>query len=178
LAVSSGSPVNGSLTLFFFVLGTIPVFFALAYFATKLGEKHQKLFSRIIAIMLIGLSIFTVINGLRLFGINFSSRSSATVSQTQVLDNVSVQKGEIKFNDSSGYTPSKIRLKRGVPAEITLTNDGARGCIRSFVIPDLNKKAIVPASGSTTITFTPTKVGKINFTCSMGMYNGQFIVEE
>lgn len=178
LAVSSGHPVNGALTLFFFVLGTIPIFFALAYFATKLGEKHQKLFSRIIAIMLIGLSIFTVINGLRLFGVNFSTRSSVPITQTQVLEGVSVQKAEIKISDSDGYTPSKIRLKKGVPTEVTLTNNGARGCIRSFVIPDLNKKAIVPASGSVTITFIPTKVGKISFTCSMGMYNGQFIVEE
>lgn len=178
LAVSSGNPLNGALTLFFFVLGTIPIFFALAYFATKLGEKHQKLFSRIIAIMLIGLSIFTMINGLRLFGVSFSNHSSAPISQTEVLENVALQKIEIKISDSNGYSPSLIRLKNGVPVEITLTNDGARGCIRSFVIPDLNKKAIVPTSGSTTITFTPTKVGKINFTCSMGMYNGQFIVEE
>lgn len=178
LAISSANPIKGSLTLFFFVLGTIPIFFVLAYFATKLGEKHQKWFSRIIAITLIGLSIFTVINGFRLIGVNFNVKNTTPVVKTEISENASVQKAEIKINDSSGYSPSKIRLKKGVPAEITLTNDGARGCIRSFVVPDLNLRQIVPSSGSTTIRFTPTKVGKINFTCSMGMYNGQFIVEE
>jgi len=67
-------------------------------------------------------------------------------------------------------------LKVGIPAEIKLINDGARGCIQAFIIPDLNIRAILK-SDSTTLRFTPEKKGKIPFTCSMGMYWGEFVVE-
>jgi len=68
-------------------------------------------------------------------------------------------------------------VKKGIPVELTITNEEARGCIQGFVIPDLNIRRIVRPGDAAKITFTPTKSGKIGFTCSMGMYYGEFIVQ-
>jgi len=174
LAVSGGNPIQGALTLFFFVLGTIPIFFALAYLATQLGENYKKFFARFVAVVLILLSIYTLSNGLRLLGINFTIKKPVQTENSIVVGDM--QKVEIKLTNR-GYLPSQIKIKQNVPVELTVLANGATTCIRVFVIPKLNYQEIVPDTEPLKFTFTPKEKGTIPFTCSMGMYHGEFIVE-
>src|SRR2546428_6186391 len=54
LAVGTGSPLLGAAIIFAFILGTTPVFFGLAYVATRLGEvMHTRFLLLVVAGVLI-----------------------------------------------------------------------------------------------------------------------------
>lgn len=74
------------------------------------------------------------------------------------------------------YYPNTIKLKKGVPVELTLDNS-IQGCLRTFTIKDLG---VYKSSNSPDdkIEFTPNKTGKFEFACSMHMGYGTIIVEE
>lgn len=175
LAISSGKPFVGASTMFFFVLGTIPVFFTLAYFAAQIGEKHKNIFYKVVAIFLIVLSIYTFTNGLRLTGVNLSIKKSTPAQES--IASGDIQKVTIKLDNRNGYIPNSIKIKKNIPVELSVYANGATTCVRVFVIPTLKINKVVPENEPLVIKFTPTKTGKIPFTCSMGMYQGQLIVE-
>lgn len=50
------------------------------------------------------------------------------------------------------------------------------GCSKSIVIPEFNIIKTVSTSDNL-VEFTPTKSGTFQFSCSMGTYRGQIIVE-
>ena len=179
LAVGSGNALAGFMTMFSFILGTLPVFFILGLLMTKIGGSSQTIFLKIVGVLLVIIALYNITSSARILGFKIN-RQVKNESQTQTVNKTAdapeTQKAEIKLNDDYGYNPETVKLKVGVPAEIKLTNDGARGCIRAFIVPDLNLRSLVSDSSST-LTFTPQKTGKIPFTCSMGMYWGQFVVE-
>lgn len=88
VALGAGNPVQGAILLFAFTLGTSPVFFAVFYFATKLGERLEKRFVRITALIIIVLSVFTIDTGLNLAGSPFSLSRLFTSSRSQVVQAV------------------------------------------------------------------------------------------
>ena len=53
LALGTGSPIAGAFIMLVFTLGASPVFFLLAYFTTRLGEKLNAQFVKIVAILII-----------------------------------------------------------------------------------------------------------------------------
>lgn len=75
------------------------------------------------------------------------------------------------------YQPNPIRVKVGVPVRMTVDLGTVNGCYRSVRIADLGVSGRVQ-QGSNIIEFTPTKVGTFRMTCSMGMADGQIIVED
>ncbi|MFH1105726.1 MAG: cupredoxin domain-containing protein, partial [Candidatus Aenigmatarchaeota archaeon] len=77
----------------------------------------------------------------------------------------------------STYYPYPIRVKKGVPVQLVADMKSVTGCSRSIVIPDFGIRKVV-SSGDNVIQFTPDKSGTFQFSCSMGMYRGQIIVEE
>lgn len=86
----------------------------------------------------------------------------------------SIQKVTLGFKDYN-YYPNTIRVKEGVPVEITL-DESIYGCYRSFTIRSFGVNAY-SANPSEKITFTPNKKGTFPFSCSMGMGTGTLIVE-
>lgn len=179
LAVSSGNALAGFATMFSFILGTLPVFFILGLLTIKIGGEKHTVFLKLVGILLIIIAFYNISNSIKILGFKINRTVKQDPQQTVVTENIEkpdTQKAEIKLNDSYGYNPETIKLKVDVPAEIKLVNDGARGCIRAFIIPDLNIRSVVTGN-STILSFTPNKTGKIPFTCSMGMYWGQFVVE-
>ena len=68
VAISTADPLGGAALMFAFTLGTSPVFFAVAYFATRLGAKLEKNFMRFAAIVVLVLGLLTIDTGLNLAG--------------------------------------------------------------------------------------------------------------
>ena len=72
------------------------------------------------------------------------------------------------------YSPNIIKLKAGVPAEITF-GQGA-GCTSQVVSQDLGFSEDLSA-GPRTVKIEPLSKGTYTFTCGMGMVSGQIVVE-
>jgi uncharacterized protein len=54
--------------MFAFTLGTSPVFFAVAYFTTRLGARLERHFMRFVAVIMLVLGLFAIDTGLTLAG--------------------------------------------------------------------------------------------------------------
>lgn len=67
-AITTGNAITGAFLMFSFILGTSPIFFLVAYFATRLGEKLEKYFMRFVAVVVLVLGLITVNTGLNLMG--------------------------------------------------------------------------------------------------------------
>lgn len=175
LAISSGNPVTSSLILFFFVLGTTPVFFVIGSLAAELFKK--KSLATLAAIIVAILGLVSINSGQVLRG------SVHTFQNYRKVMAGASEKGVVG-NDvtidvlNNGYKSNVNTLKVGVPVKLTLKTNGIRSCSRAFTIPDLGISKVLPETGTTTIEFTPTKTGTLIYTCSMGMYSGSFKVIE
>jgi len=185
VAVTSGSAAMGALIMFFFVLGTSPLFALLGVATAKLSETFQQNFMKVAAASLIflGLSslngVLTVLDSpvtfakvtrpityffsAERFVIAANSVQTATVNGVQpVLINV----------QSNGYSPNRIKVKAGSPVQLTLQTKDVYSCASSFVFKAFNIKLQLAPNDTQTVAFTPTTKGEYVFTCSMGMYTG------
>jgi plastocyanin domain-containing protein len=101
------------------------------------------------------------------------SQSASTGAQTGVaqlsggVQQISVDVGRV-------YTPSVVRLKAGVPAEITFS--GAQGCTAIVQSSDLGFQEDLSA-GPKTVKLNGLAAGTYNFACGMNMVRGQIVVE-
>ena len=74
----------------------------------------------------------------------------------------------------SGYNPNVIRLKVGVPAEITFSQ--SQGCTGYVQSQDLSFGEDL-TSGPKTVKLSGLQSGTYVFECGMGMVTGQIVVE-
>jgi cobalt-zinc-cadmium efflux system membrane fusion protein len=75
-----------------------------------------------------------------------------------------------------GYAPDTIKLRQGVPAQVTFVRDVEATCGTAVVIPEFNIKRDLPFNEPVVIEFTPAKRGTFKFTCGMGMLEGKIVV--
>jgi sulfite exporter TauE/SafE len=177
LAVSASIPVVSAGILFAFVLGTIPVFFAIGMAAGEIF-KH-KLLAILAAIVISILGIFSINSGQVLRGsVHTVQNYWRVLTGVTVKQDLAMIKDGYQYVDitvtSRGYTANTNTLKAGVPVRLTLTTDGVLGCSRAFTIPDQNLFKLLPVTGTEVVEFTPEKPGTLIYTCSMGMYSGAF----
>ena len=188
LAISTANPVAGALTMFFYVLGTIPAFMGLGFATTFLGTTFRKKFSIVSAIALIYLGLSGINGTLVLLGspvtastfaspfislgktlINPAGGSTSSIPQASIANGIQIASINVSGN---GYSPRNIRVKAGVPVKLTLNPQGFLGCASQFVIPELNISRQLDNHKPTVVEFTPKTAGKLTYTCSMGMFTG------
>lgn len=180
LSVSSGSALIGATIMFFFILGTSPVFFLIGLAATELLKN--KALSIIAAVIIAVMGILSINSGQVVRGsvqtlqnywlviVGDGAKSSAVVNGG---------KQEVTINVTSrGYQTNINTLKVGVPVKLTLITNNVLSCARAFTIPALNFSKVLPVTGTTEVEFTPKTIGLLTYTCSMGMYSGSFNVIE
>lgn len=182
LAIGTGSPAWGAGILFFFVLGTSPVFFLIGLAATEL-LKH-KAFSVVAAVFIAVMGIMAVNSGQLLRGSVHTIQNYWRVLTAGPDEIASTNTAQVKsgfqeatiYVTNNSYESDTQNLKVNVPVKLTLVTRGVRSCSRAFTIPEFNISKILPQDGTEVIEFTPTKVGRLTYTCSMGMYSGSFNV--
>ena len=76
-----------------------------------------------------------------------------------------------------GYAPEVIRLRQGVPAELTFDRQESGDCTSRVVFPDFQVSAALPAYQRTTVRLTPERAGQFGFACGMNMIHGTLVVE-
>ena len=168
LSIASGSPFSGALILFAFVLGTIPLFFILGYFTTKMEDRFQKKFLKFTAFAILALSAFNLYGVWNLTGISFPSKTSEQNFSAIPTSN------ELTIDFiTGGYRYNNLAVKAGSPITLHLVNKEAKGCVQGFTIPKLGIQKTVRTGTTETLTFTaPQEPQKLVFACSMGMYRG------
>lgn len=77
----------------------------------------------------------------------------------------------------SGFSPSSIKTEKGSLLTLVFTRTSKEGCGSKVVFSSLGITKDLPVGKSITIKFTPDSTGSISFTCGMGMYKGQIIVQ-
>lgn len=101
----------------------------------------------------------------------FGARESvaASVSKTGVQ--------EIKIIVKGGYSPDVIVVKEGVPVKLDFYRDESASCTEQVIFGDFGIARDLPAFKTTSIEFTPDKVGEFTFACGMNMVRGKLVVE-
>jgi uncharacterized protein len=181
LAIASGSPLWGAGIMFFFILGTSPVFFLIGVAAAELLKS--KFFVLAASIFILTMGILSINNAMVLNGSAHTLQNywAVITNKSFETDTASIDSGtqnvEITVTNS-GYESDANTLKVGVPVKLKITTKNVQSCARAFTIPDLNYSKVLPVTGTEYFEFTPTKIGPLVFTCSMGMYSGSFNVIE
>ena len=184
-ALGTSSAAMGAALMFAFTLGTSPVFFIVAYLATELGSRLEKLFMRFVAAVVLILGLITINGGLNLLGspVSFQNltrnrlpSNSASASAARV---TSVGEGDaVLYVQNQGYFPQTISAPAGKVFTLNLVTNKTYSCSRDFVIPALNYYQLLPDTGTVQVNIPAQEKGStLFFTCSMGMYTGQIMFE-
>jgi plastocyanin domain-containing protein len=88
----------------------------------------------------------------------------------------SVQKQTIILNNGE-YQPASFRLKRGIPAQLTVIRKSADECGEEIVFPAYGIRRRLPLNTPVIVRFTPRKKGNFSFMCGMDMMYGKVIVQ-
>jgi uncharacterized protein len=186
LAISSASPVTGALIMATFVLGTFPMFLGIGYVTAVLGEKFKDNFLRIAAVLLVILGAVSIYGGAVAAGfpISVSKITNAVNSNKNSDVNMSVAYPPVKNGfqeatinvESSGYNPSMVILKEGIPTKLSLKTKDTYSCAIAFRIPALKIGVNLRPDGEEILELPKLAKGNYLYTCSMGMYQGTFKV--
>lgn len=182
-ALGTGDPFNAAALMFAFTLGTSPVFFAVAYFATQIGSRLEGYFMKFVAITVLVLGFVTFDSALNLLGSPYSmanlTRSIFPAAQTVAQQPAAEAAASLTLRaENYGYNPQQLVAQAGVPVMLNVVTEETYSCARDFVIPALKFYVLLPETGTETVTIPAQKPGTtMRFTCSMGMYTGQIVFE-
>jgi len=174
-ALGTGSPLQGATLMFAFILGTSPLFFSVAYFATQLGSAIEKYFTRIVAVTMLLMGLIQVDTGLNLSGSAFSFSRTISILEAYALPTQTGLSIEVTEN---GYSPQTLHLPANQDLTIEWVTRNTQTCARSVVIPDLFYQTILPTTGRVEFDIPAQEKGAIiRYTCSMGMYPSQLVFD-
>ncbi len=183
LAITSGSPVAGALIMGFFVLGTMPLFALVGVATARLSESYTQQFLQFAAVLLLILALSSLNGVLVVLGSpislqrvsNFFSDERFNTTQTSpavvAADGQQVQRVLIEATND-GYVPNRFKVKAGIPVELTLQTNNNYTCASYFYFKEFGVRLQLGPTDRKSATFTPTKKGKYQFSCAMGMYTG------
>lgn len=172
-ALSTGNPFAGALSMFLFSLGTVPLMFGLGALGSVLGKKFTHKVMTVGAVLVVVLGLSMLSQGFSLSGISLASVLPDGTSANAAENNtdIKIEDGVQIVNStlSSGSYPA-ITVQANTPVKWTITApDGSiNGCNYKILIPEYNITYELK-KGDNVIEFTPTKTGKVPYSCWMGM---------
>lgn len=86
------------------------------------------------------------------------------------------QEAEIVVRD--GFRPSRIVVKRGIPARLYFNRQEDGPCSQQVILSVPRQERDLAPFATTPVQFIPTRAGEFLFTCSTGLYEGRLVVEE
>lgn len=175
-ALSTGDPIKGALSMFFFSIGTTPLMFGFGAVSSMLSKKFTSKMMAVSAVLVIFLGIGMFNTGMGLSGISTFGVPQADTSNVNIVMEDGYQIVEIDISPR-GYEP--IVVQRGVPVRwnIRATAENLNGCNNAIRIPFLNiTKDLQP--GDNIIEFTANTPGVFTYTCWMGMIQSSITVIE
>ncbi len=180
VAIGAGNPITSAAIMFAFTLGTSPVFFALGIAAVELLKK--KAFAYVAGTIVFAFGVISLNSASAILGSPHTLQNYWKAIRGDVNPSVSAdvtRQGvqEITINvRNNGYDSNANTLRVGVPVKLKVVTNNIYSCARAFTIPSFGISKILPQTGEEIIEFTPTKTGRLAYSCSMGMYTGSFQV--
>lgn len=183
LALASGSPWAGAAIMAVFVAGTAPLFALLGYAARRAATAWRGRLAIATGLVVLAMGFYTLNGGLELAGSPMAAtRVIQALSSSETAGPAATAASAVTRNatgqqvvivaESDSYSPEDVRVAAGVPTTLIVRSDNARGCIRSFVIPDRDIETILPVRGDTRIELGTLPPGPLRYSCGMGMYTG------
>jgi sulfite exporter TauE/SafE/copper chaperone CopZ len=181
-AISTGSFGSGALVMGLFALGTAPGLLSIGGVTSLVKGKFKERFFKVAGLAIIFFALFNLNNGYTLASLNLGSlnRNNSQSEQTVNDLNVVLENGVqvVRMTETnSGYSPNSFSILKDVPVKWIIDAQAPFSCASALIVPQLGIQRNLKA-GENIIEFTPTKTGKLPFSCSMGMYTGQFNVYE
>lgn len=185
-ALTTKSAAESGLLLFAFALGTAPSLLALGWASGSLKGKAGKFFFQFSGALVITLGLWNIQNGFSIAGyplalprldsqaLSGSGRNRAGTGDPNVIFDGKQQIVNMAVG-RYGYTPNSFTIRAGVPTKWIVDGTNAGGCANALQAPKLGIRKLL-VRGENVFEFTPDETGVIPFSCSMGMYRGQFVV--
>ena len=167
-AVSTGSFWQGMAIMGLFALGTAPGLLGIGGLTSVFKGHKAKIFFMTAGLAVIILGWTNIANGSRLF--SGVKRNSGTQITKEVQEVRMTQHGR-------GYSPNVLTVQKGKTVKWVINSTDPYTCASALIMPKFGINELL-RKGENVILFTPTEVGEVPFSCSMGMYRGKFIVTD
>ena len=176
-ALALQNPIQSSLVMFIFALGTMPALLGLGSMTAFSSGKGLKKMTTLAGAIVIVLGMNNAINGAALLGYNVDGIfAKASAAEQSIITN-GTQYIQMEITDNFTYAPDVLRVQKGVPVEWSIFGGEFLGCANTLISPALGVNTYI-RPGINTVRFTPQRAGKFTFSCSMGMIRGTMIVTE
>lgn len=174
VALVSGSPLSGTLSMLFFSLGTLPLMLGFSSIISIIGKKKAGIVMKAGAILVVVMGLSMVSQGYALGGIKEEGIKSFDKKTIELQDGKQLIKSRLEINKYPDIT-----VKKGIPVrwEIQANQGSLTGCNYRMILRDF-KLGVEMGYGTNVIEFTPEKTGDFKYTCWMGMINGKIKVVE
>lgn len=181
IALASGNPFIGALSMLLFSLGTVPLMLGLGSIVSALGRRFSQTVMTIGSILVVVLGLAMLSQGASLSGLAFPYAASANrvetvsdTSDTKIVDGVQIVNSTL----TPGSYPD-ITVQAGIPVKwiIDAPAGSINGCNHKMILKDFDIEYTFQ-EGENVIEFTPTKTGTYGYTCWMGMIHGTIFVTD
>ena len=164
-ALSTGSSLQGALSMLAFSLGTIPLMFGFGLISSKLNRKYSQVMLTVSAMLIFVMGLNMLGNGLALSGVFLPQRNASAVIQAMQDEGVQTLRTEIDY----GSYPA-VRVKAGIPVDwtIIIPEGKLNGCNGEILIPAYQIDVVLQ-EGENSVSFFPEQPGTISYSCWMGM---------
>lgn len=177
VAISSGSFVTGSIVMGLFAIGTAPGLLGIGGLTSIVKGKFAKNFFRFAGAAVVLMAFYNINTGWVLTGYNFdlnfnipsSSKSVVIDKDAVLLPTIFTLAGDISKKDFT------VEVGKSYVLDVDAKDDG-QGCMSTIMIPGLYGTPILITKGKIQLPFKPTKIGKYNITCAMGIVRGSINV--
>ena len=177
IALGTGNPLTGAMSMFVFSLGTVPLMMGLGAFISALGKRYSKIVMNVGAILVVvlGLAMFT--QGGSLSGLNSIIAGNFAAPSENVQDTAVISETgdeQIVYSKLDFGTYPEITVYSGIPVKwvISVPEEVINGCNSRMILSEYDiSHDFTP--GENIIEFTPGEEGTVQYTCWMGMINGK-----
>jgi uncharacterized protein len=174
-ALSTGSPLRAGVTMSAFALGTVPGLLSVGGLTAVVRGGFATGFFRFAGVAVLAFAAVNISGALNvlapdlLTGATAAAGASTTLSENVTLD------GAVQVlhttQGAGGYEPAAATVYAG--REVRWEIDSiALSCATSLYAPELGLAPVTLVDGINVLSFTPTKVGTLKYSCAMGMYRG------
>jgi sulfite exporter TauE/SafE/copper chaperone CopZ len=182
LAVSTGNPLQASVIMGAFAIGTTPGLLTLGGLTSVVKGAFAQRFFRIVGVIVVAMAMINFTNGYTLAGLNRFLDSSKPMVNTAVQKRSS--EGSVILNTTfklkEDIIPSKFTAKVGQKTTLVVdVKEDGQGCMSTIMIIGLDDNPQYLKKGKKIeLTFTATKPGTYTIACAMGVPRGSITVTE